>query len=217
MSTERSPTELVIFDCDGVLVDSERIAVEIDLVILERVGLRMTRQEVIESFVGRSASVMTGVIEAHLGLALSADLRAEFEQLYVDAFDRELKPVPGVIDALELIDQPICVASSSNPDSLRRKLRRTGLYESFAGAIFSAVEVRNGKPAPDLFLYAADRMGVAPDRCVVVEDSLYGVLAARAAGMRALAFASELVDSTTLEGEATTLFTDMSQLRRLIG
>jgi beta-phosphoglucomutase-like phosphatase (HAD superfamily) len=185
-----------------VLVDSERIAVEIDLVILERVGLRMTRQEVIESFVGRSASVMTGVIEAHPGLALSADPRAEFEKLYVDAFDR---------------DQPICVASSSNPDSLRRKLRRTGLYESFAGAIFSAVEVRNGKPAPDLFLYAADRMGVAPDRCVVVEDSLYGVLAARAAGMRALAFASELVDSTTLEGDATTLFTDMSQLRRLIG
>jgi HAD superfamily hydrolase (TIGR01509 family) len=210
------PTDLVIFDCDGVLVDSERIAVEIDLVILERVGLTMTRQEVIERFVGRSPSVMYEVIEAQLGSPPPPKLRAEFEQLYVDAYERDLVPVPGIVDALEELDRPMCVASSSTPEALRRKLTKTGLYDKFEGRIFSAVEVRNGKPAPDLFLYAADRMGVEPTRCVVIEDSLYGVMAGRAAGMRVLAFASELIDAVTLEGNATTLFTDMADLVSLI-
>ncbi len=211
-----APPDLVIFDCDGVLVDSERIAVEIDLVVLERVGLTMTRQEVVERFVGRSPSVMYEVIEAHLGCPPSPELRAEFEQLYTDAYERGLLPVPGIVDALEQLDRPICVASSSTPEALRRKLTKTGLYKQFEGRIFSAVEVSNGKPAPDLFLYAADRMGVDPGRCVVVEDSLYGVMAARAAEMRVLAFASELIDAGTLEGEATTLFTDMADLVTLI-
>ena len=124
--------------------------------------------------------------------------------------------VPGVADALARLALPTCVASSSTPDSLRRKLTKTGLYDHFEGRIFSAVEVLNGKPAPDLFLHAADRLGAHPNRCLVVEDSLYGVLAARAAGMRVLAFETELVDPSTLEGDATTLFGDMAQLVDLV-
>jgi HAD superfamily hydrolase (TIGR01509 family) len=209
-------TELVIFDCDGVLVDSERIAVEVDLLVFSRLGLEITRQELIERFVGRSPSVMHAMIEDRLDEPVAPELWEEFEQLYVDAFERDLVAVPGVVEVLARLDLPTCVASSSTPDSLRRKLTKTGLYDHFEGRIFSAIEVRNGKPAPDIFLHAAERMGAAPDRCVVVEDSLYGVMAARAAGMRVLAFETDLVDASTLEGDATTLFADMSQLVDLV-
>lgn len=213
--TARCP-ELVIFDCDGVLVDSERIAIDIDLLILRQVGLSVTKQHVVERFLGRSGSVMEEAIEAHLGKPLDAGTKRKFEQLYADAFERALVPVPGIADALEALDVPTCIASSSPQESLRSKLTHVDLYAYFAGRIFSADEVRCGKPAPDLFLHAAERMGADADRCVVVEDSVYGVMAARSAGMRVLAFVTELVDPNTLCGPDTTLFADMAQLSALI-
>jgi HAD superfamily hydrolase (TIGR01509 family) len=208
--------ELVIFDCDGVLVDSEPIAVRTDLVVLARVGLQMSEAEVIERFLGRSPAVMTAAIEQHLGHALPEDRKEAFERLYTDAFEHELVAVEGVQDALERISLPTCVASSSEPDSLRRKLELTGLYERFAGNIFSASEVANGKPAPDLFLHAAARMGAIPARCVVVEDSRYGVQAARAAEMDVLAYAGGLTPAQSLVGASTTVFYDMNELPKLI-
>lgn len=208
--------ELVIFDCDGVLVDSEPIAVRVDLVVLERVGLRMSEAEVIGRFLGRSPAVMRAAIEEHLGHALPEDCQQEFERLYTDAFEDELLAVDGVHDALDRISLPSCVASSSEPDSLSRKLQLTGLYERFAGNIFSASEVANGKPAPDLFLHAAARMGVTPARCVVVEDSRYGVQAARAADMDVLAYASGLTPKQSLAGARTTVFDNMHELPTLI-
>jgi HAD superfamily hydrolase (TIGR01509 family) len=216
MSASDRPPDLVIFDCDGVLVDSEPIAIKLDLVLLERVGLKLTKQELIDRFLGRSDSVLEEAIAAHLGHPLDPELKEEFHQLNIETFKRELKPVPGVIDAISGLQQPTCVASSSTPESLYRKLTLTGLYEQFEGHIFSAVEVPNGKPAPDLFLYAAQQMGVEPDRCVVVEDSQYGVQAARAAGMHVYAYASGLVNPDALRGPGTTLFTDMSQLVDLV-
>lgn len=208
--------ELVIFDCDGVLVDSEPIAVRVDLLVLERVGLQMSEAEVIERFLGRSPAVMRAAIEEHLGRGLPEDCQQEFERLYTDAFEAELLPVDGIHDALDRISLPTCVASSSEPDSLSRKLQLTGLHERFAGNIFSASEVANGKPAPDLFLYAAARMGVTPARCVVVEDSRYGVQAARAADMDVLAYAGGLISTRSLAGARTTLFDDMHELPTLI-
>lgn len=208
--------ELVIFDCDGVLVDSEPIAVRTDLVVLARVGLPMSEAEVIERFLGRSPAVMTAAIEDHLGHVLPEDCKEDFERLYTDAFERELVAVAGVKDALERISLPTCVASSSEPGGLRRKLELTGLYERFAGNIFSASEVANGKPAPDLFLHAAERMGVSPARCVVVEDSRYGVQAARAAKMDVLAYAGGLTQAHSLVGARTTVFEDMAELPALI-
>ena len=216
MSAPSGRPGLVIFDCDGVLVDSERIAVEIDVAVLARVGLNLSRQQVVERFVGRSASVMEAAIEQHLGDRLTPELQAEFDQLYTDAFARDLEPVTGIRDTLSQLDGPTCVASSSTPESLRRKLTRVGLWDHFAGRVFSAEQVANGKPAPDLFLYAAERMGQSPARCVVVEDSSFGVQAARAAGMHAFAFKTELVDPQTLRGPHTTLFSDMSELPTLI-
>jgi HAD superfamily hydrolase (TIGR01509 family) len=208
--------ELVIFDCDGVLVDSERLAVRIDIQVLAKLGWTITEAEVIERFVGRSDVSIKADIEAHLGRALPDDWGAEFESLYRAAFAAELKPVPGVVEALDRITLPTCVASSGSHDKMRFTLGLTGLYERFAGRIFSAYEVARGKPAPDLFLYAAARMGVAPEACAVIEDSRYGIEAARAARMRAFGYAGGLTPRAFLERPGVVVFTDMLELPDLL-
>jgi HAD superfamily hydrolase (TIGR01509 family) len=210
--------ELVIFDCDGVLVDSEPIAVRIDQQVLAQFGIVLTEAEVIDLFLGRSPSVMVDAIEAHLGRPLQPGRRDEYERVYAEAFERELAPVPGVEDALDRIPHRACVASSSEPASLRRKLELTGLYARFAGRMFSASEVQHGKPAPDLFRHAAGVLGADPSRCVVVEDSVYGVQAARAAGMAVLAYVGGgLTTAERLAGPSTTVFEHMRELPGLLG
>lgn len=208
--------ELVIFDCDGVLVDSERIAVRTDVQVLARLGWVLTEAECVERFVGLSDRSIKAAIEAHLGRVLPEDWDQGFQSLYRDAFAAELTPVPGVVEALDQITLPTCVASSSSHDKLRFTLGLTGLYERFAGRIFSAYEVARGKPAPDLFLHAASRMGVEPAACAVVEDSRYGVEAARAAGMRAFGFAGGLTPAAWLQAPGTVVFSDMQELPALL-
>ena len=212
----REPVELVIFDCDGVLIDSERLAVKVDVVVLRTLGWPMSEAEVIERFVGRSNADIQADIEAHLGRSLPAGWQERFESLYDEAFDAELTPVDGVLDALERITLPNCVASSGTHQHLRYRLGLTGLYGRFAGRIFSVEDVARGKPAPDLFLHAAEQMGTAPGRCAVVEDSRPGVQAARAAGMRVLAYAGGLTRAETLEGPDTIVFDDMRALPNLL-
>jgi HAD superfamily hydrolase (TIGR01509 family) len=207
--------QLVIFDCDGVLVDSEPIAVRVDLLVLAEFGLELSEAEVIERFVGRSPEVMLEAIEAHLGQRLPGG-RDSYEHLYTAAFEAELTAVDGIKEALDQITLPSCVASSSEPDSLRRKLELTDLYRRFEGRVFSASEVMNGKPAPDLFLRAAERMGFEPSQCVVVEDSRPGVQAARAANMNALAFAGGLTPAHALKGPRVIVFDDMRHLPNLL-
>ncbi|MGH2889026.1 MAG: HAD family hydrolase [Solirubrobacteraceae bacterium] len=208
--------ELVIFDCDGVLVDSEPIAVAIDALILKHYGLALSETEIVERFVGRSPPAMTEFIEARLGRALPAGWHEQFSPMFERAFEAELHPVDGIEDALARIEMRTCVASSSNPRELERKLRLTGLYERFAGRIFSAAEVANGKPAPDLVLHAARRMGVEPAGCVVVEDSRHGVAAARAAGMHVFAYAGGVTPGGALRGPRTTVFDEMRELPELL-
>jgi HAD superfamily hydrolase (TIGR01509 family) len=209
--------DLVIFDCDGVLVDSERIAVRVDAVVLGRLGWELTEAEIIDRFMGRSEAYMVGEIEAALGHPLAADWDAEFVPLYREALAAELEPVDGVVEALDAIATPTCVASSSTHERLRFTLGLTGLLERFDGRIFSAADVANGKPAPDLFLHAAASLGADPARCAVVEDSRYGVEAARAAGMRAFGYAGGLTVVERLAGPATTVFSDMRELPALLG
>jgi HAD superfamily hydrolase (TIGR01509 family) len=208
--------ELVILDCDGVLVDSERLAVGVDVRVLAALGWPLSEQEVIARFVGRSHDFFVAEIETQLGRRLPADWEDPFQPLYREAFAAELRPVDGVVDALDRITIPTCVASSGSHDKMRYTLGLTGLYERFAGRIFSASEVANGKPAPDLFLHAAARMGVAPHACAVVEDSRYGVEAARAAGMRALGFAGGLTPAEHLRGPGTVVFSEMRELPDLL-
>ena len=208
--------ELVIFDCDGVLVDSERIAVRTDVKVLAKLGWVLTEAEIIERFVGLSDTSIKAAIEAYLGRVLPDDWEAEFQGLYREAFAAELTPVPGVIEALERITLPTCVASSGTHDKIRFTLGLTGLYERFAGRIFTAYEVARGKPAPDLFLYAASRMGVDPGACAVVEDSRYGIEAARAAGMLPFGFIGGLTPRASLEAPGTIIFADMRELPDLL-
>jgi len=210
------PFELVIFDCDGVLVDSERIAVRVEAELLAELGWPLSQAEIVERFMGRTTEYMDEAIEAQLGSRLPGDWRDQFQRRYREAFAAELVPVDGVLDALDQIAVPTCVASSGSHDKLRFTLGHTGLYERFEGRIFSGYEVANGKPAPDLFLHAAARMGAGPARCAVVEDSLYGVLAARAAGMRVFGYAGGLTPVDRLEGEATVVFEDMRELPGLL-
>jgi HAD superfamily hydrolase (TIGR01509 family) len=209
---ERPAIELVIFDCDGVLIDSERLAVKVDVVVLGKLGWPLTEAEVIERFVGVSDRDTQAAIEHHLGRKLPAGWEAQFEPLYRRAFEAELAPVAGVVEALDAVTLPCCVASSGTHEYLRFMLGLTGLYERFAGRIFSAEDVARGKPAPDLFLHAAAQMAADPSACVVVEDSRSGVEAARAAGMRALAFAGGVSPAELLAGPDTIVFEDMREL-----
>ncbi|MCT2542467.1 HAD family phosphatase [Streptomyces atratus] len=207
--------ELVIFDCDGVLVDSERIAVRIEVQIGAELGWPLTADEVIEKFVGRSNKSISELVDARLP-GKSAAWQERYEALHREAVDRELVAVEGIHEALAAIALPTCVASSGSHEKMRHTLGHTGLHAHFEGRIFSATEVEHGKPAPDLFLHAARRMGVAPAACVVVEDSKYGVQAARSAGMRSLGYAGGLTPAHWLEGPDTVVFDDMRKLPSLL-
>jgi HAD superfamily hydrolase (TIGR01509 family) len=210
------PFELVIFDCDGVLVDSERLSVRVEAEYLAELGWPLTEAEIVERFMGQSDEYMDEAIEAQLGSRLPGDWKDQFQRRYREAFAAQLVPVDGVVEALDQITAATCVASSGSHDKLRFTLSHTGLYERFEGRIFSGYEVANNKPAPDLFLHAAARMGAEPARCAVIEDTLYGVMAARAAGMRIFGYAGGLSAPERLEGEATVVFHDMRDLPRLL-
>jgi HAD superfamily hydrolase (TIGR01509 family) len=183
------PIALVIFDCDGVLVDSEVIAQRVDAQYLTEAGFPITPEELSRRFVGKSAQ------------AISDELAAQFNRRPADDFDKlrrarvmaalgaELRPMPGVLEALREIRFPRCVASSSHPERISLALRTVGLDGFFRDQIFSATMVARGKPAPDLFLYAAEKMGAHPSACLVIEDSTFGVQAAKAAQMRVFGFA----------------------------
>ncbi len=209
--------ELVIFDCDGVLVDSERLSVEIDQRVLAELGWELTIDEIVHRFVGRSAEHFRSEIEAQLGRSLADDWEEPYQHWYTEVFERDLAPVPGIIEALRDIDVDVCVASSGTHAKIRRSLALTGMLSTFEGRVYSAEDVRFGKPAPDLFLHAASQRGVPVERCVVIEDSRFGVEAARAAGMRSYGYAGGLTPAAWLTGDDTTVFTDMSELPDLLG
>ena len=216
-----APFELVVFDCDGVLVDSERLSVRVDVEYMRRLGWPMDEAEVVERFVGRSDADMRRTIEEHLGGPIPADIDEEFERLYRETLERELvavEGVEGVLRALAAAGTPVCVASSGTHAKIGASLRKTGLLGFFGDRIFSATDVTHGKPAPDLFLLAARTMGVPPDRCAVVEDSVHGLVAAVAAGMTAFGYAGGVTPAERLEAAApeAILFATMSELTTLL-
>ncbi len=197
---------LVIFDCDGVLVDSEVIAFDVLRQMLAALGKDMSPAECRQRFMGRRTPDVLAEIEKELGRPIPADIGARMKALLFERFRHELRPVAGVKDAIaSLLERdlrekpastfshpaqgPICVASSSSPERIALSLEVTGLAPFFGDHVFSAEQVAEGKPAPDLFLFAAKSMGVPPHETIVIEDSTPGVLAARRAGMVVIGFA----------------------------
>lgn len=187
MSDQPEP-RLVIFDCDGVLVDSEPISLSVMREVLAEQGCHLTEAEGYEQLLGRSISTIARTLQDERDWTLDdSHLEVMRQRLYA-RFKAELEPIAHVAETIDAMDWPVCVASSSQPDRIKTSLELTGLYKKFAPNIFSSSMVRRGKPAPDLFLYAAEKMGVAPKDCVVIEDSPAGIKAAQSAGMRVIAF-----------------------------
>ena len=214
--------ELIIFDCDGVLVDSEVISCRAHAETLTRHGYPITADEVFDRFLGRSMRKATLEIEAELGRRLPDDFHAQVYAEIFRLFAASLEATPHIDAALAAIMMPVCVASSGPPEKISTSLNHVGLYDRFAPHIFSAVQVKNDKPAPDLFLFAAEQMRTPPERCLVIEDSLAGVTGALAAGMMVFGYHGgshcrpDTADTLRAAGAAVT-FDDMRQLPDLIG
>jgi len=185
------PIRLVIFDCDGVLVDSEGIALEVLVEALAETGIGLTTNEAAERFLGRSLGSLTEVVRSEFGVEIDPAFLAGMRDRLYARFRAELAALPGVasaIDSLKAMQVSCCVASSSQRERIELSLSVTGLLPRLSPHIFSATMVERGKPAPDLFLHAAAKMGVAPAQCLVIEDSPAGIRAAQAAGMKVIAF-----------------------------
>ncbi len=211
---------LVIFDCDGVLVDSEPLANTCFARALQGEGLDWTVEETMRRLMGRSMKSCVEIVEGQLGRALPADFVDRLQADTLQAFrDAPLKTVPGVVEAIDAIEAAgiaTCVASSGGLDKMQVTLGVTGLWARFEGRIFSSTQVPRGKPFPDLFLHAAIQMNEQPFDCTVVEDSLPGVQAARAAGMRALAYVGAThSDAAALQAAGGRTFDSMSSLPML--
>ena len=214
MNDQPTHPGLVIFDCDGVLVDSERLQVEIEVAYLAEIGWPLTFEEVVDRFMGRTEAAMLADIEAHLEHAPSADWVRRWKDETQSALDARLQPVTGVraaIQSLQAMGWQTCVGSSGTPERITQSLTTTGLIDLLGGRLFSGTQVPNGKPAPDLFLNAAVTLGIDPGECVVVEDSPYGIEAARAAGMTVIAYAGGVIPVERLT-DADVLIESMSEL-----
>lgn len=213
--------ELIIFDCDGVLVDSEAITCRVDARELARLGFEITAAEVAARFIGRPTQDMLSELEAEQGIPVPAGFRDHLLACVLDSFASELRAVPNAAAALERISVTVCVASLSDVARIEESLRLTGLLGFFGTRIFSAQMVARAKPFPDLFELAARALGAEPDGCLVIEDSPTGVAAARAAGMTVYGYigASHCQDGhaagLTAAG-AGLVFDDMADLPALI-
>ncbi|MFB7332761.1 HAD family hydrolase [Streptomyces adustus] len=210
--------DLIIFDNDGVLVDSEPISNRLLAAYLTELGHPTSYEDSIRDYMGSAMHRIHDLVQERTGRQLPPDFDDVFHARVFAAFERELKPVPGVADVLSKLTAdgvPYCVASSGSHERIRVGHRTTGLDRWFdEDRIFSSQDVGRGKPAPDLFLYAAERMGVPPRKCVVIEDSPLGVQAAVAAGMDVYGFTA-MTPAERLAG-ANQLFSDHGELADLL-
>lgn len=208
--------DLVIFDCDGVLVDSERIIAEVYVRELSLCGWSMSERQFATRFVGRSRGALESEVRIQLGDSVDEQWFEDVSRAIDSALEARLVPVSGITEVLSDIDFPVCVASNSSHARIERELQKTALWSYFAGRCFSSDDVDCGKPAPDLFLYAAQSCGASPANCVVVEDSPSGVEAARAAAMKCLVYTGGLIEATHLSNAEAIPFDDMRNLKQLL-
>ncbi len=209
--------DLVIFDCDGVLVNSEEVANKVFAnVLLEVCGLEFTLEDMFDTFVGHSREQCLEKIEAIIGETPPPELDRRYQQEINQALAESVEAIDGIEGVLKRLPLPYCVASSGSHDKMQMTLGKTGLIEYFSDNIFSTSEVERGKPHPDIYLHAAKTMGATPQRCLVVEDSPIGVSGAVAAGMCVFGFA-ELMPAHKLEASgAHHIFDKMHDLPTLI-
>jgi HAD superfamily hydrolase (TIGR01509 family) len=176
-------TDLVIFDCDGVLIDSEGLSCQVLTLALARLGVEIDFDYFCVNYLGRSFPTVAKDIRKTFAIELPESFERDYRAQLLAAFETQLQPTPGVVEAIRAIGLPVCVATSSSPERVSNSLRIAGLRDLFEPHVFTASEVQSGKPAPDLFLHVAREMGADPARCLVIEDSLPGVQAGVAAGM----------------------------------
>ena len=203
----------VIFDLDGTLVDSEGLCNQAFLDLLPQ--LSDTVESLIQRYRGKKLAPILADLESRLCQKLPDAFEQHYRQRVAELFSRELKPMPGVLEMLEAMNFPKCIASSGPPLKIRQALQVSGLAPYFGDSIFSSYEVGSWKPEPGLFQYAANAMGFMPSQCVVVEDSEVGIEAAAAAGMKAFQYVRNGETSSCRAGDGV-LFDDMSQLPQLL-
>jgi HAD superfamily hydrolase (TIGR01509 family) len=208
--------DLIIFDCDGVLVDSEVLTNTVFRDMLIELGATVSLEDMFERFVGHSMDHCLELSRDLLGKDLPDDFAANYRNRSVQILKDQLQPVPGIKLALSRIELPMCVASSGDHDKMRTTLGLTGLLDHFNDRLFSVTQVARGKPAPDVFLFAASCMGVAPDRAAVVEDTPVGVVAGLAAGMKVFGYAGRTPRQRLLSAGASVVFDDMTMLPTLL-
>lgn len=213
---------LIIFDCDGVLVDSESLANRVLSQLFVESGFDISPEDCLRRFVGMSMRSVRAAVETESGRRLPDDFEPRVRALANEVFDRDLQPVRGVSEVLSVLPHARCVASSGSPTRIRRSLATTGLDTYFRDdTLFSAAMVKRGKPAPDLFLHVAETMACAPEQCLVIEDSLLGATAGVAAGMTVFGFAgaSHITDGHAERLESlgvTAVFDDMADLPSML-
>jgi HAD superfamily hydrolase (TIGR01509 family) len=211
--------DLIIFDNDGVLVDSEALSNRVLSRLLTGYGLPTTFEQSIATYVGRSMTSVREVAEGLLGASLPEDFIALYNAEVFAMFESELRAVDSVEAVLEHLSEvgiPTCVASSGSPERIDLTLGLTGLRRHFGDNIFSATQVERGKPAPDLFLFAAEQMGIRPERCAVIEDSPLGIEGGNAAGMTTLGYAA-MTPEDRLNSASGGVFQNMRELPGLLG
>jgi HAD superfamily hydrolase (TIGR01509 family) len=209
-------TALVIFDCDGVLVDSEPVANRTFAQMLREIGLDLTQEQMFENFVGYSIAHCMRRVTEMLGRPPPAGFVEELQRRTFEAFRTELRAMPGIEHALERIGVPFCVASSGDHTKMRTTLGITGLLSRFEGRIFSVTQVARGKPAPDVYLFAAEQLGAQPQSCVVVEDTPPGVKAGVAAGMTVFGYCAHTPAHKLQAAGAHLTFDEMQRLPELL-
>jgi HAD superfamily hydrolase (TIGR01509 family) len=209
-------TRLVIFDCDGVLVDSEPVANRTLGQMLRELGLDLTQEQIFQNFVGYSLPHCMRVIERMLSRPPPENFLRDLQARTFAAFETELRAMPGIEEALDRLGLPFCVASSGDHEKMNTTLGITGLLPRFAGRIFSVTQVARGKPAPDVYVFAARQLGAKPSACVVVEDTPPGVQAGVAAGMTVFGFCAHTPAEKLSAAGAHRTFDDLRALPEMV-
>lgn len=212
----KPPIKCIIFDCDGVLVDSEPIAISTLVNIANQLGIPIDYNFGVEQFQGNSMSEVVKIIQSQTANPLPADFVKQYRTRSFERFTEELQPIKNVPTLLQQLTLPSCVASSGPVNKIRHNLAIIGLLSQFENRIFSCYDLQKWKPDPAIYLHAAEKMGYKTENCLVVEDSLFGVQAGVASGCQVYAYASHARNPKELEAAGATLFYDMLDLLKLV-